>query len=65
MHFTDFMDGRLERIAADLRKTNGEYALAVETRKELLEKISPIIMSKGELTLDECDFSRFPGICAA
>ncbi len=28
-------------------------------RRELMEKINPVIMSKGELTLDECDFLDF------
>jgi hypothetical protein len=52
----DFVDGRLEQIAADLRKTNSEYALAVKMRKELWEKIDPIIMSKNQRTLLESDF---------
>lgn len=59
LHFTDFIDERLEEISADLRKTNGEYALAAQMRKELSEKLDPIIMSESEMTLDECDFLDF------
>ena len=53
---TDFVINRLEEIAQDLRKTNGNYALAVRTREELKEKIDPVITSGREMTLDACDF---------
>ncbi len=43
-------------VHAHLRKTSSEYALAVKMRKELWEKIDPIIMSKNQRTLLESDF---------
>ena len=52
-------DSRLEEISDNLRDTNGEYALALDLRSELREKIEPIIMSEKEMTLDECDFMDF------
>ena len=54
--FTDFINGRLEEITEELRQTNGEYALAVKARKELRERLNPVIMSGKELTLFEADF---------
>ena len=57
--FTDFIDGRLEEVCADLRKTNGEYALGVQMSKELLEKLHPIIMSDKKLALEKEDFLDF------
>lgn len=54
-----FIEDRIESIAGTLRKTNGEYAQAVKMRKELHEKINPIITSKKQLTLDKCDFADF------
>lgn len=49
----------IERNSATLRKINGEYAMAVKMRRELHEKIHPIITSKKKLTLDKCDFADF------
>ena len=56
---TGFIDDRMEEIAANLRKTNGKYALAVKMSKELMQKLDPIITSEKELTLYECDFLDF------
>jgi len=55
----DFIEDRIKAIASTLRKTNGEYAQAVKIRKELHEKIDPIITSEKQLTLDKCDFADF------
>ena len=54
-----FIEDRIEAIAGTLRKTNGEYAQAVKIRKELHEKIDPIITSEKQLTLDKYDFADF------
>ena len=54
-----FTEDRIEAIAGTFRKTNGEYAQAVKMRKELYEKIDPIITSEKQLTLNQCDFADF------
>ncbi len=50
-------DRLLDRVAEDLRKTDGAYALAAEICSELREKLDPVITSEKELTLDGCDFT--------
>jgi len=55
----DFMDNRIEDIAADLRKTNGEYAKAVERRKELTKNVNNIIMGDRNILLAEYDRLEF------
>ena len=59
LRFTDYINDRLDEISTDLRKTNGEYAVAVEMRNELYELFEPIIMSKKDLELCVGDFQNF------
>jgi hypothetical protein len=51
----DFVDDRLEEIAANLRKTNGEYAKAVERHKKLAKNVNDIITRDSDILLAECD----------
>lgn len=60
LYISDFLDGRIEEIAQDLRKTNAEYALAVDKLKRLYENINPIIISTNEeLTITHGDCLDF------
>lgn len=62
LYVSDFLDNRIEEIAQELLKINGEYALAVEKSKELMENIDPIIHCEEEITIsagDCLDFQEF------
>lgn len=59
LYITGFINDRLEEIAGNLRKTNGEYAQAVKMCKELREEIDPIIMNEKDLALCVGDFLNF------
>ena len=54
-----FLNDRLEEITANMRKTNGEYAVAVKMRSRLYEEIKPIINSQEDLELCTSDFLNF------
>ena len=54
--FNEIIDGTLEKVKKNLYKTNGQYAITINTCEELWEKIKPVILSNKELTLDENDF---------
>jgi len=51
----NFVDSRLEAIAANLRGTNGDYAKDVERRGELAENIGDIVRREKDIVLAECD----------
>ena len=46
--FSEFIVGRIDEIASDLRKTNAEYALAIDKSSRYYESLEPIIMSTTE-----------------
>lgn len=51
LHVTDFVDNRMEEIADNLIKTNGEYARAVKARKDALQKIDPLLVGEKDIVL--------------
>lgn len=62
LYVSGYLDSRIEEIAQNLRKTNSEYALAMEKGKELMENIDPIIHSERGITIsagDCLDFQEF------
>lgn len=62
LYVSDFLDGRIEDIMQNLKKTNSEYALATEKSKALMENIDSIIHHEREITIsagDCMDFREF------
>ena len=62
LYVSDFLNDRIDEITQDLLRTNGEYALAVEKSKKLMENINPIIHCKREIVIcasDCIDFKEF------
>lgn len=55
LYVTDFLDGRIEEIVRTLRKTDSEYALAVEKRKALYDDIDPILHHERDITISAGD----------
>ena len=43
LYVSDFLDGRIEEIVQNLRKTNSEYAFAAEKNRILYDKIDGVI----------------------
>ena len=59
---SDFVDIRIDEIAQELRRTNGEYALAMDRRKDLYSNLDSIIMREESVTIcvgDCLDFQEF------
>ncbi|MDP4120542.1 MAG: hypothetical protein Q8876_05750 [Bacillota bacterium] len=62
LYVSDYLNFRIDEIAQNLRKTNSEYALAMEKSEELMENIDPIIHSERGITIcagDCLDFQEF------
>jgi len=59
LYVSDFLDGRIDDIMKDLRKTDGEYANAMEKTKDLYSNIESIIKSKKEILITGKDCSSF------
>ena len=49
LYVSDFLDGRIEDIVQNLRKTNSEYAFAVEKSRILYNKIDSVINNCEDL----------------
>lgn len=56
---SDFITNRIEEIQQNLRKTNGEYALALKSNQALLVEIGYILRHKGDLIISEGDCTNF------
>jgi len=59
MDFTDYLTERVEDIVANLRKTDGVYSRACSKRRELVERIDPLIMGGEDILLAERERQDF------
>ncbi|MDP4119550.1 MAG: hypothetical protein Q8876_00625, partial [Bacillota bacterium] len=59
LYVSDYLNFRIDEIAQNLRKTNSEYALAMEKSEELMENIDPIIHSERGITINDGDCLDF------
>ena len=58
-YVSDFLNSRIEEIIQNLKQTNGEYALAVEQNKNLMESIDPIISRDRDIAISAGDCMNF------